>query len=64
MAFWFVRLDVKRKMSEIEEENVDTRLLCPAGRQVAGVTSRISDEEIGHFSPQKVDKIMRQGYIA
>src|SRR5690606_39869577 len=39
-------------MSDVEEENVD----------IAGVTSRLSDEEIGHFSPQKVDKIKRQGY--
>jgi len=39
-------------MSEIEEENVD----------IAGVASRLSDEETGHFPPQKVDKIERQGY--
>lgn len=39
-------------MIDIEEEN--------AG--IAGATSRLSDEESGHFSSQKVDKINRQGY--
>lgn len=52
VVFWFVRFDVQRKMSEIEEKNVD----------IAGVASRLSDEETGHFPPQKVDKIERQGY--
>lgn len=52
VAFWFVRFDVQRKMIDIEKNN--------AGIAVA--TASIFDEESGYFSPQKVDKIMRQGY--
>ncbi|WP_236973911.1 hypothetical protein [Membranihabitans maritimus] len=51
MAFWFDRFDVRGKMDNIEEENVD----------IAGVTSRLSDDESGHFPPQTVVKIKCYG---
>jgi len=50
--FWIHRLDVQGKMVNIEEENVG----------IAGVTSRLSDEESGHFTQQIPVKFKRFGY--
>ena len=51
-AFWSDRLDVSGEMVKIEEENVG----------IAGVTSRLSDEESGHFPQQIPVKFKRFGY--